>query len=173
MKALLNPWIARLTASLRSLGPYAAIELLLPGGSVIALLIWLYRHRTRVIGEWIVPRQKATFYSMLMASNLVVRLIQQLNDADQLARTCGPALLVVCTEQLDWLPIRQLFCELFAVKRYGARPLTEPAANGHVDDLRQHRLPPFFRSCQGERRRSYRTRAESTTALDQRFLSLV
>jgi hypothetical protein len=30
---------------LRGLGPYAAIELLLPGGSVIALLIWLYRHR--------------------------------------------------------------------------------------------------------------------------------
>ena len=48
MKALLNPWLARLTALLRGLGPYAAIELLLPGGSVIALLIWLYRHRTNV-----------------------------------------------------------------------------------------------------------------------------
>jgi hypothetical protein len=45
MKALLNPWIARLLVLLRGLGPYAAIELLLPGGSVIALLIWLYRHR--------------------------------------------------------------------------------------------------------------------------------
>ena len=45
MKALLNPWIARLLGLLRGLGPYAAIELLLPGGSVIALLIWLYRHR--------------------------------------------------------------------------------------------------------------------------------
>ena len=45
MKALLSPWIARLTALLRDLGPYAAIELLLPGGSVIALLIWLYRYR--------------------------------------------------------------------------------------------------------------------------------
>src|SRR5258708_24915644 len=79
-----------------------------------------------------------------MASNFVVRLMQELDDADQLARTCGPALLVVCTEQLDWLPICQLFCELFAVKRYGACPLTELAANGHVDDLRQHRLPPLF-----------------------------
>src|SRR5258708_5485087 len=46
MKALLNPWIARLTALLRDLGPYAAIELLLPGRSVIALLISLYRHRS-------------------------------------------------------------------------------------------------------------------------------
>src|SRR5712672_486593 len=40
-----------------------------------------------------------------MASNFVVRLMQELNDADQFARTCGPALLVVCTEQLDWFPI--------------------------------------------------------------------
>ena len=48
MRALLNPWIARLPAVLPGLGPYAAIELLLPGGSIIALLIWLYRQRTNV-----------------------------------------------------------------------------------------------------------------------------
>ena len=30
---------------LRRLGPYAAIELLLPGGSLLALLLWLYRTR--------------------------------------------------------------------------------------------------------------------------------
>jgi hypothetical protein len=30
---------------LRRLGPYAAIELLLPGGSLLALLLWLYRAR--------------------------------------------------------------------------------------------------------------------------------
>lgn len=29
----------------RTLGPYFAIELILPGGSVLALLLWLYRHR--------------------------------------------------------------------------------------------------------------------------------
>ena len=34
---------------LRSLGPYAAIELLLPGGSVLALLLWLYRRHRRTI----------------------------------------------------------------------------------------------------------------------------
>jgi hypothetical protein len=45
VKALLNFWITRLPALLRGLGPYAAIELLLPGGSVIALLFWLCRHR--------------------------------------------------------------------------------------------------------------------------------
>jgi hypothetical protein len=31
---------------LRSLGPYLAVELVLPGGSIVALLLWTYRHRT-------------------------------------------------------------------------------------------------------------------------------
>ncbi|HWX29771.1 MAG TPA: hypothetical protein VNZ53_20325 [Steroidobacteraceae bacterium] len=48
MKALLTLWVARLPALLRALGPYAAIELLLPGGSIIALLIWLSRHRVNL-----------------------------------------------------------------------------------------------------------------------------
>jgi len=38
---------ARGLAYLRELGPYVAIELLLPGGSLIALLLWLYsRHKS-------------------------------------------------------------------------------------------------------------------------------
>lgn len=45
MKALLHTWIPRLPALLRGRGPYATIELLLPGGSLIALLVWLYRSR--------------------------------------------------------------------------------------------------------------------------------
>jgi hypothetical protein len=32
-----------IVAKLKGLAPYAAIGLLLPGGSVIALLMWLYR----------------------------------------------------------------------------------------------------------------------------------
>jgi hypothetical protein len=36
-------WIFR---QFRSLGPYLAIELILPGGSIMALLLWTYRHRT-------------------------------------------------------------------------------------------------------------------------------
>jgi hypothetical protein len=36
----------RVAALLRELGPYAAIELILPGGSLLALLLWLWRrHR--------------------------------------------------------------------------------------------------------------------------------
>jgi len=38
-------WILQWT---RSLGPYLAIELILPGGSLIALLLWTYRHRDAV-----------------------------------------------------------------------------------------------------------------------------
>ena len=55
MKALFKLWFARLPALLRGLGPYAAIELLLPGGSVIALAAtrggsgasWAYRGEQR------------------------------------------------------------------------------------------------------------------------------
>lgn len=36
-------WIARIGAILRRLGPYVAIEILLPGGTLMALLLWLYR----------------------------------------------------------------------------------------------------------------------------------
>lgn len=45
MNAVLRAWIAHLTVLLRAIGPYAAIELLLPGGSVIALFLWWYRRR--------------------------------------------------------------------------------------------------------------------------------
>jgi hypothetical protein len=38
-------WLARAIAGLRSLAPYAAIEILLPGGSLMALLLWLYRRQ--------------------------------------------------------------------------------------------------------------------------------
>jgi hypothetical protein len=32
---------------LKALAPYALIELILPGGSVMALLLWLYRRRVK------------------------------------------------------------------------------------------------------------------------------
>ena len=35
----------RIAGVLRELGPYAAIELVLPGGTLIALAIWAIRHR--------------------------------------------------------------------------------------------------------------------------------
>jgi hypothetical protein len=37
--------IASLARMMRALGPYAAVELILPGGSLIALSLWALRHR--------------------------------------------------------------------------------------------------------------------------------
>lgn len=40
-------WLRRLAACAKTLGPYAAIELLLPGGTLVVLALWLYRrHRS-------------------------------------------------------------------------------------------------------------------------------
>jgi hypothetical protein len=41
----LSAYVAWVVSTLRKLAPYAAIELLLPGGSVIALLLWFYRRQ--------------------------------------------------------------------------------------------------------------------------------
>lgn len=40
-------WLACGLRLLRQLGPYAAIELLLPGGSLLAILLWLYKRHCR------------------------------------------------------------------------------------------------------------------------------
>jgi hypothetical protein len=43
--------IGRCIAGLREFAPYAAIELLLPGGSLMALMLWFYRRRKRTKTE--------------------------------------------------------------------------------------------------------------------------
>jgi hypothetical protein len=40
-----NGWLQWLVAQARELGPYLAIELILPGGTLIALGLWLLRRR--------------------------------------------------------------------------------------------------------------------------------
>jgi hypothetical protein len=45
MNAPLKFRFDRLPVLLRNLGPLAAMELLLPGGSLVALLFWLFRRR--------------------------------------------------------------------------------------------------------------------------------
>jgi hypothetical protein len=37
-------WVMRSVTVIKALGPYAAIEILLPGGTLIAIGLWLYRH---------------------------------------------------------------------------------------------------------------------------------
>jgi hypothetical protein len=44
-KRTLGAWTTMIFARLKDLAPYALIELLLPGGSVLALTLWFYRRR--------------------------------------------------------------------------------------------------------------------------------
>ena len=43
-------YAAALIVRFKALAPYALIELVLPGGSVMALLLWLYRRRKNGVG---------------------------------------------------------------------------------------------------------------------------
>jgi hypothetical protein len=45
-KGMKKAWLQWIVEQLRTLGPYFAVELILPGGSVLALLLWLYRRRS-------------------------------------------------------------------------------------------------------------------------------
>lgn len=53
-------WRVRLTRPMRELGSYAAIALMLPGGSLIALTLWMLRHRT-----WLAARTRRGLSAML------------------------------------------------------------------------------------------------------------
>ncbi len=44
----LSAYAAVIVAKLRDLAPYAVMELVLPGGSLMALLLWLYRRQKKV-----------------------------------------------------------------------------------------------------------------------------
>lgn len=46
---------------LKALAPYALIELVLPGGSVMALLLWLYRRRKNGVAFGQLPLRLPTF----------------------------------------------------------------------------------------------------------------
>ena len=55
--SILKGWAGHATVAivrLKALAPYALIELILPGGSVMALLLWLYRRRKAGAGtrQW-------------------------------------------------------------------------------------------------------------------------
>jgi hypothetical protein len=53
-------WRVRLLRPIRELGLYPTIVLLLPGGSLIALALWMLRHRT-----WLVTRTRQVLAAML------------------------------------------------------------------------------------------------------------
>jgi hypothetical protein len=42
----MSPQIVKIIAGIRRVAPYLAVELILPGGSLIALILWLLRNRS-------------------------------------------------------------------------------------------------------------------------------
>jgi len=45
VKNTISRWGSRIFGKLRQLGPYVAVELILPGGSLIALALWIYNRK--------------------------------------------------------------------------------------------------------------------------------
>ena len=62
-----NHWKVRFARPIRELRSYAAIVLIIPGGSLIALSLWMFRHRT-----WLATRARRGLSSVWTAG---VRLI--------------------------------------------------------------------------------------------------
>jgi hypothetical protein len=62
--SILKGWggyAAAVVVRLRALAPYALIELVLPGGSMVALLLWLYRRRKNGVGIGAWPGRLLSF----------------------------------------------------------------------------------------------------------------
>jgi hypothetical protein len=80
---------------IRKVGPYGAIGLLVPGGSLIALCLWAVRHRS-----WFVAHMRRTF--ALVAAVAAGLTVPQLTFADS-APTSGsqPSAATVPVEQRD------------------------------------------------------------------------
>ena len=55
-----SSWKARLAQRIRKLGSYAALVLILPGGSLIALCVWMLRHRV-----WLAARTRRALTGLL------------------------------------------------------------------------------------------------------------
>ena len=54
-------YAAAVIVRLKALAPYALIELVVPGGSVMALLLWLYRRRSNGVGFGRFPARLLSF----------------------------------------------------------------------------------------------------------------
>jgi hypothetical protein len=62
-------WRSRLTTALRELGPYAAIGLVLPGGTLILASLWALRHR-----RWLLAHARRVLAIVLVLGVAVIVL---------------------------------------------------------------------------------------------------
>lgn len=58
--SVMNLRIAQILAIIRQAGPYLAIELILPGGSLVALALWVLRNRTSLAARFFVTTRCET-----------------------------------------------------------------------------------------------------------------
>jgi hypothetical protein len=70
--------LAVVFAKIKELAPYAAIELVLPGGSLMALTLWFYRRRKRV------PALARSLNALLKLRGQVVSRSNRPNDRARL-----------------------------------------------------------------------------------------
>jgi hypothetical protein len=63
--SILKSHAAGAIVRLKALAPYVLIELILPGGSVMALLLWLYRRQKNVADFGVSHSRSARAMSML------------------------------------------------------------------------------------------------------------
>jgi hypothetical protein len=78
-------WMRRLTTELRELGPYAALGLVLPGGSVILASLWAFRHR-----RWFLAHAHRTLIIVLTVGAGAVVRGRTLPPSLQSAGGCEP-----------------------------------------------------------------------------------
>lgn len=63
----MSPRIANIIACIKSAAPYLAIELILPGGSLIALILWITKNRGMLKQRLARIRFRAQSATQLMA----------------------------------------------------------------------------------------------------------
>jgi len=49
---MMIPYIKTLVAAARDVGPYLLLEILLPGGTLLALALWLYQQSRATDSHW-------------------------------------------------------------------------------------------------------------------------
>jgi hypothetical protein len=64
----MSPRIANIIACIRSAAPYLAIELILPGGSLIALILWISKNRGTLKQRLARTRVRALTVTQLVAA---------------------------------------------------------------------------------------------------------
>jgi len=88
LSAARSGWVAKGVALLKTLGPYALVEFVLPGGTLLALLLWLYRHRHQATKR---PAARAPRWFLAFVSSAAATLIAGCTVGPNFVRPDAPA----------------------------------------------------------------------------------